>query len=425
MVTRIRSTLLIPLSDAECVCIDDGILAFDTSGTILYCGPQKRFFAPPNQPSLEIAARDSILLPGFYDLHFHWVQDRVRLAGKASLLNWLQEHTFPAEARFASVAYARQEAAGFWPLVAGQGVVGGAVYASTHFDALQPAFEQAGGDFRIGNVLMTMNAPSGLMTHPDAAIASVKQGISDWGDRYITSPRFALMTDPGTMRLAAQLAHRQGGFLQTHLSESRAEIRSVLETYRKLPGFEDVKTYTEIYDRCGLLGPRSIFGHGIHLSDPERQRLAATASIIAHCPTSNAPVEELGLGSGLFDFQAADAAGLRWGLASDIGAGPYLSPFDVMRSFVEQNHRAGRTSATYCRALYRSTVGNAELLGYQSGLASGKPANFVLVNKPTPTPQPRTAENWLEALHHPLAHDRSRSENLVQQTWYQGKQIFP
>ena len=81
-------------------------------------------------------------------------------------------------------------------------------------------------------------------------------------------------------------------FIQTHLCETKEEIDVVMDIFSTLPGFENVKSYTEVYERCGLLGPKSIFGHGIHLNDEELRMLKNSSSSLAHCPTSNAPVED-------------------------------------------------------------------------------------------------------------------------------------
>ena len=103
-----------------------------------------------------------------------------------------------------------------------------------------------------------------------------------------------------------------GTYLQSHLSESPEEIAWVRQLY---PSCE---SYVDVYDHYGHLGPRSVLGHGVHLSATERARLGETGTAIAHCPTSN-----LFLGSGLFEIDAM-ATGphpIRVGLATDVGAG--------------------------------------------------------------------------------------------------------
>src|SRR5699024_854002 len=104
-------------------------------------------------------------------------------------------------------------------------------------------------------------------------------------------------------------------YLQTHLAENPDELTWVAELFPKQ------RDYFDVYQHYGLAGPRSLFGHAIHLSEREWRALAETDSVIAHCPTSN-----LFLGSGIFDQRRAlepDAPlpPVRAGLATDIGAG--------------------------------------------------------------------------------------------------------
>jgi guanine deaminase len=131
-----------------------------------------------------------------------------------------------------------------------------------------------------------------------------------------------------------------------------------------------------------MLGKRSLMGHGIHLSSKELKILSQTKTSVIHCPTSNAPIKELGLGSGLFDFRKVERADVRWALGSDIGGGPFLSMFDVMRSFVDQNRRKHVPGATYVKALYRATLAGAEILGLDrrtGNLDRGKDASFIVI----------------------------------------------
>jgi guanine deaminase len=131
-----------------------------------------------------------------------------------------------------------------------------------------------------------------------------------------------------------------------------------------------------------MLGERSLMGHGIHLSPAELKVLHKTKTSVIHCPTSNAPLKEQGLGSGLFDFKKIERAKVRWSLGSDIGGGPFLSMFDVMRSFVDQNARKKNKGATFVKALYRSTLAGAEIMGVgerTGNLDPGKDASFIVV----------------------------------------------
>jgi guanine deaminase len=213
------------------------------------------------------------------------------------------------------------------------------------------------------------------------------------------------------------------------LSETKGEIEYVLSLYKQVPGFEDVKTYTEIYDRCGFLTPKTIMGHGIYLSDGECRLLKKRKTAIAHCPTSNAPVKQNGLGSGLFNFKKIESFKIPWALGSDIGGGPYLSMFDVIESFVAQNHKKKIKEATYTKAFYRSTIAGAKILGLEKQvgtISKDKEANFIIVpmSKKTKNTDKVGAEEVLKDLVYPLRNKREKYQELVLETYHLGQQVF-
>lgn len=426
----LRGRILNPVSDTRCDFFADGILllAPEERGEwkVVACGEASVLTEDYGIAECELERLGGVILPGLLDLHFHWVQDDVRLMPKEALLEWLRLYTFPTEAKFADAGFAAAAAAAFWPRILSTGTIGGCAYSSIHEGALETAFRHAGEHFLVGNVLMTMQSPEALTQTEDEAIALVEKLAARHGGRYLASPRFAPTTSPDVMRAAGKAARAHGGFIQTHLSETPAEIAWVTQIYRAFPGFEDVASYTAIYDRVGLLGPRTLMGHAIHLSEPEWDRLAETDTVIISCPTSNAPLAELGLGSGLFDFRMANAKGVRWALATDIGGGPFLSMLDVMQSFVGQNAEAGITGATRVCALHRSTLASAEILekGDQLGnFAPGKEASFIHLPLAV-SPDDADAESVLTAILDQHVGDRERYEGVVERTVIKGKTVF-
>jgi guanine deaminase len=163
-------------------------------------------------------------------------------------------------------------------------------------------------------------------------------------------------------------------------------------------------------------------GHGIHLSKKELKLLRDSETAVIHCPTSNAPLEQKGLGSGLFDFRMIEKAKIRWALGSDIGGGPSLSMFDVIRSFVDQNHEKGIKEATFVKALYRATLAGAEILGVDKktgNLCPGKEANFIVV--PVTELNLVKAEKVLEGLVTRHSASRESYEELVNLVVWRGK----
>lgn len=370
--------------------------------------------------------REFVALPAFVDTHFHWVQDQVRLMPKDSLMTWLAQYTWPYEQKFADPHFAAKRAKRFARELLQVGTLGGLVYGSVHEHTVDLALEHFVGDFVVGNVLMTMNSPVELTRTRTQTKREIRAKARALKERYALTPRFAPTTHPDVMELAGELSARYGSMIQTHLSENVDEIQFVLEVFRKFKGFERVKTYTEIYDRVGLLGPKTVMGHGIHLSPAEWRLLAKRKTALAHCPSSNAPVKEGGLGSGLFDYHQADRAGVAWALASDIGGGPYLSMFDVMHSFVHQHRRAKKNDATYTMALYRSTRAGARLMGRhdRGGLDPQMEGSFLLVKKPQSCGRRATAESVLKHIGQSFAGKRERSDHLVDEVYYSGRRVF-
>lgn len=421
-----RGQILNPLDDSHCEYWSDGVLVLRDGRVheilpyLKACDKYVEEFAHANlweHPQ-------GLIAPAFFDMHFHWVQDDVREMPKASLLEWLEKYTFPAEAKFKSPSYARRKARAFFKRLVSVGTLGGACYSSIHEHALDRAMEEVVGDVLVGNVLMTQESPEALLQTESEAVRIARRAMQKYGHRYVLTPRFAIATDAQTMTVTGAEADKRKIFKQSHLSENVGEIDFVLSQYRKLPRFKRVRNYTEIYQKTKMLGPRTLMGHAIHLSEAELKLLSRTRTCLIHCPTSNAPHGELGLGSGLFDFKRAERHGIRWALGSDIGGGPFLSMLDVMQSFFLQNRRAKRSGATYVRALYRATLAGAEILGVQQragNLSPGKEANFVVLEA-----KGVSGKNAEAVLQNFFKRNIKRSawDRQVRATYYKGEALF-
>lgn len=366
--------------------------------------------------------RDQVLIPGLYDLHFHWVQDEVRLQDKASLITWLKKFAWPEEAKFSNRKYSLAKAQEFFPRLLKNGTVGGAVFSSLHEHALHHVFDHAQGRFIAGQVVMSINSPTYLRQTRKKALATIEKLSAQYKHRYAFTPRFALTTPPTIMAKGAKLAKKNHNFIQTHLSETPEEIDSTLTLFRQFPGMEDVKTYTEIYDRVGILGPRSIMAHAIHLLPEEYKILQKRKSSVAVCPTSNGPIAEGGIGSGLCPYRKLNQYKIPWGLGSDIGAGPFLSMLDVMRSFVSQHRRHGDGEVNYTMALFRASLASAKILGMGKEFghfAPGKRADFLVLNLPLFKETP-SAEGILSSIIESKKRKRTEYEDLVKKVFLGG-----
>jgi guanine deaminase len=422
----VLTNILNPINDLRCDFHPEFALVLN-KGKIVEFGESYKILKKYENKNAKIIDRSKfICMPGFFDMHFHWVQDDVRLMPKDSLLTWLSKYTWPYEAKFKSVDYTKKKVASFTKELIKAGTFGGACYASIHPHTVDYAMENFVGNFVVGNVLMTMNSPKYLTQTEASAIDSVSKLSLKYKNSYAMTPRFAITTSPEVMEMGANIARKNKSFIQTHLSETKDEIDFVLSLYKKMPGFENVKSYTEIYQRSKILGPKTIMGHGIYLNENELKILAKTKTVVCHCPTSNAPVSELGLGSGLFDFRKIEKNKIRWALGSDIGGGPYLSMFDVMRSFVSQNQKKKIKEATLIKALYRATLMGATILGVdkQTGnFKKNKQANFIFVDMKNVKPHDN-AEVVLKKIINSVKQDRNKLDHLVRESIYLGKTIY-
>jgi guanine deaminase len=139
-------------------------------------------------------------------------------------------------------------------------------------------------------------------------------------------------------------------YMQTHVAENRAEVAWVREL------FPEARSYLDVYARAGLLHPRSVLAHGIWLDDADRAALQRAGAQIAHSPSSN-----LFLGSGLFGWHAARAAGAAVSLASDVGGGTSLSLLETMGDAYKVQAMAGQRLTAWV-ALHAATRGAAQAL---------------------------------------------------------------
>jgi guanine deaminase len=118
------------------------------------------------------------------------------------------------------------------------------------------------------------------------------------------------------------------------------------------------------------------------LDDADRTRMAQTDSVAAICPTSN-----LFLGSGLFDFCAADAARLPMSLGTDVGGGTSFSMLQTMN----EGYKVARMSGMHMsgmRMFYMATLGGARALQLEDKIGSFQPgceADFIVLD-PHATP---------------------------------------
>lgn len=357
------------------------------------------------------------VFPGLIDLHAHIPQYPAVGRSEEGLLPWLRQHIFPLEKEFTGPK-ARREVPGFFAELARHGTTTAMLYGAIYEDTCDTAFTAAhklGIRAIIGKVMMDVGSYGSLQPrkvlsislHESESLCKKWHGANDGLLEYAFSPRFAVSCSEKMMRGAAELATQYSAYLQTHLAENHEEVQKVGHLFA---GSQD---YTDVYDRCGMLGPRTVMAHAIHLGERERARLAETGTAVAHCPTAN-----LFLGSGIMDLADLHGRGIPIGLGTDVAAGPELNLWKVMRSAIEsQQARSyyveGNPVPKAAGVLHLATAGAARALGKEAEIGTleiGKQADLTLMDITALLPYRRHAQ----------AHTDMSAEDILNLCVYRG-----
>jgi guanine deaminase len=325
-----------------------------------------------------------LITSGFIDAHVHYPQTQVIGSYGAQLLDWLYNYTFVEEQKFADPAHCARVADFFLDELVRSGTTTAMVYCTVHPESVEAFFAAAEARAMrmiAGKVMMDRDAPEALMDTAQRSYDESKALIEHWRGRsrldYAITPRFAVTSTEAQLDAAGSLAREfPHCYVQTHANENKAEIARVAAL------FPDARSYLDVYAQAGLTGPRSVFGHCIHLQDREVAILAESRSVAAFCPTSN-----LFLGSGLFDQARLQRAGVRVALATDVGGGTSYSMLQTAAEGYKVLQLNGQ-SWPALEAFYRMTLGNARSLSLDNRIGSiepGKEADLVALD-PRATP---------------------------------------
>ncbi|BAT19332.1 guanine deaminase [Asaia bogorensis] len=355
----------------EALSVDTDGLVIIENGRISAVGSYDQLAPGLKDDSAVIDHRGSLIGPGFIDTHVHYPQLGVIASYGEQLLTWLERYVFPEERRFAEQAYARRIASDFLDNLLHQGTTTAAVYCTVHPESVEAFFsESTRRNTRMiaGKVLMDRNAPDYLRDTAQGGYDESRRLIDKWHGRgrqlYAVTPRFAPTSTEAQLDLAGALLDTAPDlFMQTHLLETLREEEWVRSLFPHRTG------YLDVYDKAGLVRPRSIFGHAVHVNEQDLTRCAHAGCTLAHCPTSNAF-----LGSGafrLFDAMRPDRR-VHVGLGTDIGGGNSLSMLRVMNDAycAAQSHG---TSLHPVQAYWLATAGAAQALGLQHQIGQVEP----------------------------------------------------
>ncbi|HXX11367.1 MAG TPA: guanine deaminase [Burkholderiales bacterium] len=356
---------------------EDGVLVVE-DGRVVSVGPAAPVLAGLDDTARVIDCAGRLILPGFVDTHIHYPQTDMIASYGNQLLDWLERYTYPTEAAFVDAAHARDVAEFFLDELLRNGTTTAMVFATVHAASVEAFFRSAAArNLRMiaGKVLMDRNCPEHLRDTPERGYRESSMLIEKWLNQgrlgYAITPRFAVTSSDAQLELAGQLAREHpDAHIQSHMAEIRAEPPRVRELF---PASRD---YVDVFDRFGLMRERAVYAHCIYLSPEERSRMAQLGAGAAVCPTSN-----LFLGSGLFDFEAARHAGMRFGFGTDVGAGTSFSMLRTLSEAYKVAELTGHPLSSW-RAFYLATLGGARALGLDQHIGNfetGKEGDFVVL----------------------------------------------
>ena len=373
--------------------LEHGLLIVDKTGIIVLC----KELADSNEVNSSIAEggfqrseltfydlpRGQFLIPGFIDTHNHAPQWTQRGTGRDKpLMDWLNDITFPHEAKFADPRYAEVTYSSCVEGFLRQGITTASYYGSLHEEAtgiLADVCLRKGQRALVGKCNMTQNSPDFYceasaeesLQATERFIAHVEKADPSGAlVRPILTPRFAISCDRETLSGLGQLVVKYPHLpIQTHFVETMQEVAVTKEL------FSEFSSEADLYEHYGLMNERTIMAHCIFVGEHEVARLKARESGVAHCPISTATGGEFGVAPIRRYFQE----GIKVGLGTDSGGGYSSSMLDAMRqAFIISKARQLLTGGkdqplTIPECFWLATMGGAEVCGLD-----GKVGNFVV-----------------------------------------------
>ncbi|TMW48917.1 hypothetical protein DOY81_006012 [Sarcophaga bullata] len=356
----------------------------------------------PSDAELITLSAEQFLMPGLIDCHIHAPQvAQIGLGLDMPLLEWLNTYTFPLEAKFADQEFAEKVYKRVVETTIKCGTTLASYFGTNNKDSTLILAKEAvrqGQRALIGKVCSNCNCPSFYVEKTEESLAATEEfvsGIQKLNSNLVKptiTPRFALSCTKELMKSLGDLAKTHNLHIQSHISESVAEIEFVKELFSC--------SYAQVYDNAGLLTPKTVMAHAVHLEDDEIELFKRTGTSVAHCPASNTM-----LSSGLCDILRLIENGVKVGLGTDVSGGNSISIQDAILRALDVSHHlefvkkqiikgSGKlqsdggdslpyTPIDYKQAIYLATLGGAEALALDNvcgNFVEGKEFDALIVD---------------------------------------------
>ena len=385
------------------VCIDNGgtiarvVLADEDDYTTI-------IHTAEHTGTLVSLADDQVILPGFIDLHVHAPQwPNAGLALDRPLYEWLEEYTFPLEAKFKDAKYAHLVYDNLVETLLANGTTTALYFGSVdntgNLELVKSCLSHHQRGF-VGKVVMDNpeqtpdyyrdESAAVALDETENFIHEVEKLNKDQSIPVtpVITPRFLPSCTDEVLSGLGKLANKYNLPIQSHCSESDWENGYALETHGKRDA--------AVLDEFGLLTDKSVMAHGTLLNDEDIKRFKDRGVGVAHCPISN-----VYFGNAVFPAKKLLSEEVKVGLGTDISGGYDPSVYQNIRQAIMSSrmldegvdsevspelrgkHQAAITAKN---AFYMATIGGAKSLNLTTGqIKQGYAADLQIIHEKYPT----------------------------------------
>ncbi|MGL5694658.1 MAG: guanine deaminase [Peptostreptococcaceae bacterium] len=340
---------------------------------------------PNEYKSIEIIDyEDKIIIPGMNDLHCHAPQYRnVGIAMDKELIPWLNNYTFPEEAKYKDIEYAKKMYSKFVSELYKNGTSRAVAFATIHKEAtkaLIDLLEEKGLGGYVGKVNMDRNSHEDILESTLSSINDTLEIINEYKDKDslvkpIITPRFVPTCSDELLEKLGDIALEYNLPVQSHLSENLNEIDWVKELH------PNSSSYGDVYNKYNLFGSTpTLMAHCVHLSDEEIELINDNNVYVVHCPTSNA-----NLGSGIMSIRKLIDKGVKIGFGSDVSGGHSFSIFKTMIYAIQFSKLVWANDKdceflSFSEAFYIATKGGGSFFGNVGSFEAGYEFDALVVD---------------------------------------------
>jgi 5-methylthioadenosine/S-adenosylhomocysteine deaminase len=343
-------------------------------GYVIVEGALIRDITTERPPGMEIIGHPhDIVMPGLINLHTHAPMTLFRgLADDLPLMQWLEDHIFPAEKNFVNAEFAY-----LGTLLAALEMLrsGTTSFCDGYFfeDHVGRAAREAGLRAWIAEGFVGFPTPS--IPDPARALDYVRDFINRWKDDELVHPTIfshgVYTCEPDFLAAAYNLAEEYDILYQIHVCETLHEVRQVREKFHMSP--------VELLDSIGGLSGRTLAHHCVAVGPGDIMILACRGGSISHNAESN-----MKLAAGVAPIPAMLRAGITIGIGTDgCASNNNLDMFGEMATVAKLHkvHTHNPTVLDAATVLAMATDNGARALRFNGGrLQKGAPADIIVLN---------------------------------------------